>query len=682
MSKRKALFAGIGAMSVLALISLNAAPSEKELTNSIGMKLVRIEPGTFTMGFTGGPIPLSIAGKEWRANGDFDERPAHTVRVSNGFYLGAFEVTNAQYEQFDPAHRALRGKAGLSKEDNEAVAFVDWNDANRFCQWLSKKEGKPYRLPTEAEWEYAARAGTKGHFFTGDNLPAPLVKNAAETGDGRNTIEPRYPPTVPVNTEVGKTPANPWGLYDMLGNVEEWVSDWYGPYQPGDQTDPVGRAGGDFRVTRGGSHSTEVYFLRSENRMGTLPEDKQGLIGFRVVQGALPKTKPVAVEPVPLNQRNVSQSVPRTLRSGPDPAKPYFHGPQKYVKIAPDSWGPMFSTHNHDPGLTECPNGDLLAIWYTCVREPGRELGMVASRLRYGQKEWDDATPFWDAPDRNDHAPALWFDGKQTLFQFNGMSAAGTYRANLALVMRTSKDSGATWSKARLILPEHVERHMPIQSVFHAADGSIVLASDANPGSTVIVSKDNGKTWAEAGGKIAGIHAGVVQLKDGSLMALGRGDDIDGFMPKSISKDMGKSWTYSASPFQPVRGGQRPVLIRLAEGPLLFISFGGAKTQPGNKDMMIKDASGKERPVSGLFAALSYDEGETWPMRKLVSDYGADRELESMDKRVFTMGSSSAENFGYMAVDQGVNGVIHLISSKNYYAFNLNWLKTPAPALP
>ncbi len=650
-----------------------AAPRPKELTNSAGMRLVWIEPGEFTMGFSGDPIPAAIAGRPWRAGGDFDELPAHRVRISAGFYMGAFEVTNAQYEQFDPSHRALRGKSGFSKEDNEAVVFVDWHDANRFCEWLSKKEGKPYRLPTEAEWEFAARSGTTTHFHTGDTLPEAYLKNAKES---------RYPPAEPVSTVVGQTPPNAWGLYDVHGNVEEWVRDWYGPYEAGEQIDPVGRATGDFRVTRGGSHSTDVYFLRSENRMGTLPEDKQGLIGFRIVLAAMPKTKPLPAPALPLNQRDVAQAIPRDLRKGPDPAQPYFRGPRKYVKIPPESYGPMFSTHNHDPALVQCPNGDLLAIFYSCVSEHGRELAVLATRLRYGQEEWDEASPFWDAPDRNDHAPAMWFDGKDTLFHFAGLSAAETYLGTLALVMRTSKDSGATWSSAKLIGPEHEERHMPVQSVFRASDGAIVLTSDANPGSTVILSRDNGKTWAEAGGRIAGIHAGVVQLKDGRLLALGRGDDIGGFMPKSISTDMGKTWTYSPSPFQPLRSMQRAVLMRLREGPLLFISFCGAKTQPGKQDMMITDASGKERPVAGIYAALSFDEGETWPTRRLITDDGPGREMETTDRRVFTMSASSAENFGYLAIVQAANGVVHLISSKNHYAFNLAWLKTAAPALP
>jgi formylglycine-generating enzyme required for sulfatase activity len=242
---------------------------EEPVANSLGMNMVRIEPGSFTMG---------------SEDADWDERPAHTVTISRPFFLGATEVTNAQYEQFDPQHKQLRGKLGLSREDDEAVVFVSWHDAVNFCRWLSEKEGKPYRLPTEAEWEYACRAGTATAFYTGETLPDAFHKNV-----GISWFPGRKNETDVVPLHVGRTPANPWGLYDMHGNVEEWCLDWYGPYEadatnkgtgpigaqhpsgrsgkldqaPVSQTDPVGRAAGDFRVTRGGSHSTTLEFLRS-----------------------------------------------------------------------------------------------------------------------------------------------------------------------------------------------------------------------------------------------------------------------------------------------------------------------------------------------------------------------------------------------------------------------------------
>ncbi len=644
----------------------------EEQVNSLGMRLVRIEPGSFEMGFEGTPLPEELAEREWKRMGDFDERPAHRVRISQPFFIGAFEVTNAQYEQFDPSHRALRGKHGLSHEDDEAVVFVSWHDAVRFTAWLSEREGRPYRLPAEAEWEYAARAGTTSFFSTGDALPDASLKN---------NVASRYPPRVEVSLRVGESPPNAWGLHDMHGNVEEWCYDWYGPYEAAEQVDPVGRADGDFRVLRGGSHSTAPYFLRSANRMGTLPEDKHGLIGFRVVMGPLPDTEPLPRPPPPLNQQNVRHTVPSDLAEGPDPDTPYFNGPRMYVKIPRDTFGEMFSSHNHDPAIVECPNGDLLAIWYSTVSERGRELVLVASRLRYGEEEWEPASPFWDAPDRNDHAPGLWFDGRDTLYHFVGLSTGYGYNGNLALVMRTSKDSGATWSKARLISPDHQQRHQVAESVFRAADGSIVLTTDANPGSTVFMSKDEGEAWTEMGGTIAGIHAGVVQLNDGRLMAIGRGDNVDGMAPKSLSSDMGRTWSYSASGFQALRGMQRPVLFQLREGPIVFISFSGARTQPNNVDMIITDASGGRRPVSGLFAALSFDEGETWPTRRLISDDRPSRQFATTDRMIFTMSRTSAETFGYCSITQTPDGVIHLITSKNHYMFNLAWLRELPPPL-
>ena len=155
--------------------------------------------------------------------------------------MGATEVTNAQYEQFDPDHKKLRGRDGVSKADDEPVTFVTWQQAVAFCEWLSKKEGKPYRLPTEAEWEYACRAGTATPFHTGDTLTAEQA-NIGLTADGKP-----QPTTVP----VGSYKPNAWGLYDMHGNVRSGASTGTGRTTRREQTDPVGRADGYARVARG-----------------------------------------------------------------------------------------------------------------------------------------------------------------------------------------------------------------------------------------------------------------------------------------------------------------------------------------------------------------------------------------------------------------------------------------------
>ncbi|MBL7133376.1 MAG: SUMF1/EgtB/PvdO family nonheme iron enzyme [Phycisphaerae bacterium] len=654
--------------------SAAGAATSDRFTNSLGMTMVRIPAGSFEMGQAEGA--------------DFDERPVHKVDITHPFWMAATEVTNAQYEQFDASHRRLRGKLGFSNAADESVVFVSWHDAARFSGWLSEREGKPYRLPTEAEWEYACRAGAATPYHAGETLPKAFHKNAQVSWyPGRGGAEGQIVPLT-----VAKTLPNPWGLYDMHGNVEEWCHDWYGPYAEGDQTDPVGRADGDFRVTRGGSHSTTLEYLRSANRAGTLPEDKTWIIGFRVVCGEMPDTAPLPPREPLLWARNVRQDAPADLAKGPDPARPYFHGPRTYVTIVPGSEGPLFSRHNHCPAIVNCSNGDLLAIWYTCRTEPGRELDIAAARLRYGADEWEPAAPFWGAPDRNDHASALWADEKGRLYHFNGLSAHATW-GSLATVMRTSTDSGATWSKARLIMAEHGLHHMPVETVIRLRDGTILVPCDAVPGGSggtaVLLSRDGGTTWTDpaegkpvpsfekgaTGHTIAGIHAGVVELADGRLMAFGRGNNLDGRMPMSLSGDGGRTWTYHASPWDPIGGGQRLVVLRLAEGPILFCSFANR--------MMIEDQSGAERPISGLFAALSYDEGRTWPVRKLISDYGPPRRVDGGgNTHMFTMSASQGEPRGYLSVCQTPDGVIQLITSKQHYQFNLAWLKALMPAGP
>jgi hypothetical protein len=143
----------------------------------------------------------------------------------------------------------------------------------------------------------------------------------------------------------------------------------------------------------------------------------------------------------------------------------------------------------------------------------------------------------------------------------------------------------------------------------------------------------------------------------------------------SISEDGGRRWSYSASPFQPIGGGQRLVLQRLKEGPIFMASF-------ANEPEPIVDASGQRRPIKGLYAALSYDEGQTWTVKRPVSDDGPGREVETMDGVPFTMSWENAEPKGYLAVWQATNGIIHLIGSRQHYAFNLAWLESAPPAKP
>ncbi len=179
--------------------------------NSIGMTFASIPKGTFLMGHQ-------------------REGGMHRVTLS-AFRMAQHEVTNVQFEQFKKRPRPVE-----SKKDNEPVTRVSWNEANAFCRWLSKKEGRTYRLPTEAEWEYAARGELKGKDWPwGDGSP-----------DGRANV------FLPDLMPVGSYAPNNYGLYDMSGNVLEWVSDWYAPYPDAPQVNPKGPKKGDEKILRGG----------------------------------------------------------------------------------------------------------------------------------------------------------------------------------------------------------------------------------------------------------------------------------------------------------------------------------------------------------------------------------------------------------------------------------------------
>ncbi len=635
--------------------------------NAAPIKMVQIPAGTFSMGSE-------------RGGEDADESPVHEVAISKPFLMSATEITNKQYETFDPAHKKLRSKNGFSKEDDEAVVFISYHEAVAFCKWLSKKEGKTYRLPTEAEWEYACRAGTTTGFYTGDTLAFVYYKNQQTN---------RVPKTV--SLKVAQTPANAFGLYDMHGNVEEWCYDWYGPYLSAEHTDPVGYTNGLYKVTRGGSHNTRVYYLRSANRMAMLPGDKHWLTGFRVVQADLPATKPFTVLQ---NNTVIKVAQQKFVWNTTVNNKPFFADPVPYV--IPNN-KPPFYKHNHCPAITWLPNGDLLAIWFSTNEEHGREMVILQSHLRKSLPLWDTASLFFKVPDRNMTGSSLFYDKKGTLYHLNGVEAAGDWQ-NLAIVMRTSKDNGASWSKPGIIAAEHAMRHQVIAGMFQTREGWLLQPCDAVPGpygGTVLhISKDNGKNWeisyskadtpvfkkGNTGGLIAGIHAGVVQRKDGSLFALGRNDNIETVncilrMPMSISYDMGKSWKYYPSEFASIESGQRLALMRLNEGPMLLLSFTHSPGKAAEEGMWFTVKGGKKLKGYGLFAALSFDEGRTWPVKKLLTD-GKDRLLNGGAwTGDFRMDSSHAEPKGYLAATQSPDNTIHVLSSNLYYRFNLAWLK-------
>lgn len=373
--------------------------------------------------------------------------------------------------------------------------------------------------------------------------------------------------------------------------------------------------------------------------------------------------------------------------------KPRFESPLVFVRppVEPDQ---PFGNHNHQPSITWLENGDLMAIWYSTDSESGTELTVLASRLRAGAEQWDPSSEFFKAFQRNMHGSAIFHDGAGTIFHINGMGTLGGRGwAKLALLQRTSRDNGVTWTAPQAIGPEYKTRHQVISGTLQTARGALIQCCDADPGpnggTAVHVSHDRGKTWTDAGfasgkpefvaggnglGTVAGIHAAVVERADGSLLAFGRGDTIDGKMPQSVSRDLGQTWEYSASPFPPIGGGQRLILRCLNEGPLLMVSFtSGNRTQPEASPLTFSDQEGQPFEGHGMYAAVSFDDGATWPVRKLLTPGTGDWDGGAHTK-VFVASPTRAEHAGYLAATQTPDNTIHLISSRLHYRFNLAWL--------
>jgi formylglycine-generating enzyme required for sulfatase activity len=289
----------------------------RRLTNSIGMELAWIPAGEFQMGSR---VPAAETAKQFQtvASHFVSEHPLHPVRITQAFYLGVHEVTIGQFRLFvdsqghiTQAEAEGRGGIGWDEKwrkgrefswryggwkvtDNHPVANVSWNDAVAFCGWLSRKEGRSYRLPTEAEWEYACRANTDTLFYHGDNVEDLVKFGNVPDADAKQKLQnPRSVRSrdgYAFSAPVGQYEANAFGIHDMHGNVWEWCWDaysetYYATFLPEVATDPKGPdpVGTATRVLRGGSWSDHPLLCRSAARK---EYEKTGFLynyGFRVV---------------------------------------------------------------------------------------------------------------------------------------------------------------------------------------------------------------------------------------------------------------------------------------------------------------------------------------------------------------------------------------------------------------
>jgi len=239
------------------------------VTDSSG-NMVLIPAGTFYMGYC-------------NAKGWDEEKPRHKVEISYNFYVSKYEVTNKEYTVYEPMHWTR----GLFSDNYYPVETVTWNEAVSYCNWLTERTPelgrsqvcydssrnlditkKGYRLPTEAEWEYACRADNMANYYWGNIMDASKCLYNANS---------------PVSAGYGG--GHPWGLYDMSGNISEWCNDWYGNYSGEDQKNPAGPASGSDRVLRGGCWVyDDADELRSASRYYYPPTMGNGMSGFRIVR--------------------------------------------------------------------------------------------------------------------------------------------------------------------------------------------------------------------------------------------------------------------------------------------------------------------------------------------------------------------------------------------------------------
>ena len=254
------------------------------LPGGVEMEFVYVPPGTFMMG-----SPDSEDGR------DEDEGPVHEVEISQGFYLSKYEVTRGAYSRFVSATGHPTGNScswwngskwenrkevnwrnpGFGQTNNHPVVCVSWEDAQAYARWLSDETGYSYRLPSESEWEYACRAGMSSQWSFGDNA-RELNRYAWYSGNNN-----------PYGTKsVGGKLPNAWGLYDMHGNVWEWVQDWYGAYSVSPSIDPMGPLTGSYRVVRGGFFYNCARYVRSASRDSGSPGSRSISVGFRLLRRA------------------------------------------------------------------------------------------------------------------------------------------------------------------------------------------------------------------------------------------------------------------------------------------------------------------------------------------------------------------------------------------------------------
>ena len=658
---------------------------------------VSIPSGHFLMGTSDTtPLPAHVSGNQPnRVFGSYDERPV-TKQSVDAFEMSTTEITNAMYEKYDPSHKLLRGKLYFSYDDDEAAIWVSWYNASSYAAWLteSRNDGYTYRLPTEVEWEYACRAGTSTPYNTGNKFPKSQRKNNDLFSHSGNPESdwPNVQKDQLSKLHVALFQPNAFGLYDMHGNVEEWTSSTYKKY--GNDSVSADVMDQPIYVSRGGSHGTALYFLRSAARFGAPPFANSMVIGFRVVREKNGIERQELVQDVvKTTKKTATTSRERRILSEKKAGESYFRFIQ-YVNIPHNQTKFPYGQHNHDPAITVCPDGSILSIFFSTWREKDREQGLAFTRLSDPQNgTWSTPEAFYNIPNRATTGPAFLQSKNGTLYQWMAVSPWESNKGT-QVYQRESTDCGRTWSVG--YSPQGLNMfggHSPAETALELSDGVLLLPTDddgkepepkdeprrqklSGQTSRFCLSSDGGQTWTNPAGTIRGHHGAFVELHNGSIWGIGRDDGLvgkDGLlrMAQGLTNDRGNSFSISATMFPDIHSGQRMVALRLQEGPILVLSFANGKR---GVPSVIETRYGKE--IFGLFAAVSFDEASTFAIVRLVSDDSrTSHDVQSTDGHIFQMNQTHAEPMGYIsAIQDQKSGMIHAITSRQHYQFNYAWL--------
>ena len=579
MNRPATLIAALLVSGLFALGSLGRAETF-QLPGNVPLEMKWLPAGTFWMG-------AYVDELDSRP----EEFPQHRVTLSHGFWLGQYEVTKAQWQAV-MGTTPWKGQEFVDEAPNTPAVYISWNDAQAFIAKLNQLNlagGRTFRLPSEAEWEYACRAGTRARFYWGDDFTYNDVDQYAWS---RTTVllTPQK-----AARPVGTKKPNAWGLFDMSGNVKEWCQDWLGPYAAEPVTDPTGPATGDKRARRGGNWQTPAGECRSARRSRMEPENSVPDCGFRLAASAAPVTVavpgPEQTDVFVAGQEGVNTYRIPTLLVAPDGSLLVFCEARKEA-IHDASPTDMVLRRSADSGRTWQPTQLI-------VRGEGKEAIMNPCPVL----------------DRTNHTIILFCINVNKYGEFHNQP-----------LLLTSADNGHTWSKPVDI----AARITNLDDTFVPGPGVGIQMSNGRlvvPGysgvfrdvtkhgmfSRVIYSDDHGQTWT-LGQPVAECsdESQVVELADGRLMLNMRGDMGKGCRGVAWSSDGGQSWSPVFWDRQLPECPCQASIVRYS----LAKDEGQDRLLFANPDNIGHTFGVIER--TKMTVRLSNDDGKTWPVARLL----------------------------------------------------------------